>query len=399
MLRLKDRIAQETVHFYCVQHRADLDEVREYVSRCTGRPTTLLGIDTESTGLNCYARDWKLRLLQIGDLYTAYVIPARYREFITWLVAQDVKWVGHNGAHDVRCIDAHLGHDTGLVIPYETYIPAMHADSRNQMEGGVGHGLKELACQHVSKSAGKWEAALKVAFKRINIEIPGSVYRSGPNKGKIKTRPALMTEGWSLIADTDPAYVAYAAADPILTRRLWRYYAQKGIDAKQYTFDHAVTLAVDRLQRRAIKLDVPYTQRLDNAYTKAAELLELHAAKAGIKSVYSGAQVAAAFEARGVKFTERTPTGKVKTSDDVIRTLLDDLRTEVRNLAQCVLPAKQLHKRQTAYTQAMLREVDVDGRIHPSINAMAARTFRMSVSNPPLQQLPIKNREDDIASA
>jgi DNA polymerase I len=54
-----------------------------------------------------------------------------------------------------------------------------------------------------------------------------------------------------------------------------------------------------------------------------------------------------------------------------------------------------LLKRKASYTESMLEEADSDGRIHPSFNTLGARTARMSVSNPPLQQLPTKDREED----
>jgi len=67
----------------------------------------------------------------------------------------------------------------------------------------------------------------------------------------------------------------------------------------------------------------------------------------------------------------------------------------VRDFVRAVLLAKQLEKRKAAYTDHMLLEMDEQGRVHPAINALAARTSRMSVSGPPLQQLPTKNREDE----
>ncbi|HEY6020269.1 MAG TPA: hypothetical protein VIY48_10305, partial [Candidatus Paceibacterota bacterium] len=137
---------------------------------------------------------------------------------------QDVNWIGHNGPHDIRCIDEHLGYETGVVCKGETYIPSHHADSRNRKEGGIGHELKELAVSVVDRDAGRWEVELKKVFKTIEIPIPGEVYKSGPRKGTPKSRKAKLAEGWGLIDPSHPAYIAYAAADPILTYRVWRHY-------------------------------------------------------------------------------------------------------------------------------------------------------------------------------
>jgi DNA polymerase-1 len=67
----------------------------------------------------------------------------------------------------------------------------------------------------------------------------------------------------------------------------------------------------------------------------------------------------------------------------------------VSDFIHTVLGAKQVLKRRENYTEAFLREMDSFGRVHPSINTLAARTTRMSVSNPPLQQLPTKDREEE----
>src|SRR5690606_13615569 len=40
------------------------------------------------------------------------------------------------------------------------------------------------------------------------------------------------------------------------------------------------------------------------------------------------------------------------------------------------------------YAEAFLSGLDAEGRIHPRINSLQARTARMSIGSPPLQQLP-----------
>ena len=51
-------------------------------------------------------------------------------------------------------------------------------------------------------------------------------------------------------------------------------------------------------------------------------------------------------------------------------------------------PGKRASKWGESYAQAFLDLRDEDDRIHPFIKSLAARTARMSVSTPPLQQLP-----------
>lgn len=378
-----------------MRHRSDLNEVAEFV-----RSRQALGIDTESTGLNPYVPGWELRTTQVGDDINSFVVPAwpKYREFLAWLMRRDIKWIGHNGPHDIRCIDQHLGYETNVVCAGETYIPAHHMDARNQLEGGTGHGLKELATAYVCRTAGKWEAELKRVFKTIEIEMPGQVYKSGKRKGQTRVRKARLDEGWALISPIHPAYIAYAAADPILTYRLWQYlqpWVREFHDL--YTFDHSVQIAGDRLTRRAMLLDVDYTTRVGNAFTRKAQAMMDVALSYGCENIHSGTKVAVTLINLGAQLTDRTPTGAFKTDDAVLRKLLArNPQGDIADFIRSVLVAKQLLKRRAAYTDAMLREMDANNRIHPSINTIGARTTRMSVSRPALQQLPTRDRDDEI---
>lgn len=396
MLRFRDTIAGDSIQFMYVENRKDLAEVAAFV-----RHANALGLDTESTGLNPKRRDWQLRTVQIGDEYRSYVIPSPFKKFIAWVTRQEVNWIGHNGPHDARSIDSFLGYESGIQFKGETFIVSHHADSRNKQEGGTGHGLKDLAEAFIDPNAGKWERELKKVFKTIEIPIPGEVYKSGPRKGQQKVRKAKLSEGWALVDPKHPAYIAYAASDPILTVRTWRYYQpvlRSFYDL--YRFDLRVQQACDKLNRRAMQLDVPYTQRLSDQFERKAGDAEDTAAQFNCANVQSGQQVAATLTALGVELTERTNTGQFVTDARVLRSVLastDD--PAVKEFLRAVLIAKQLSKRRESYTEQMLREMDEDGCIHPSINILGARTARMSVSNPPLQQLPTKDREDEFGDS
>lgn len=394
MKTVHDSLAGEKISFHYASTRDDWRAVLAWARKHRG---STLAMDTESTGINCYKPGWQLRTFQFGNGRRSFVIPARAHHLIRLIFTDcDIQWIGHNGPHDVRSLDVFLGFETGIVCPWETYIPAHHADSRKQDEGGTGHGLKELAIAKIDPNAGKWEVALKRKFKTIKIPIPGEVYKSGPRKGTPKFRNAKLSEGWSLIDPEDPAYLAYAGADPILTYRLWQHYRSVLREFRQlYEFDHAVQLACDRLQRRAIKLDTVYTARYRTALETKAEELSARAAEMGCANIYSGAKVAQTLLSLGASLKERTPTGAYKTDDKVMKWQLENGSEAVQNFVRTVLTAKRLTKRADAYADAMLREMDANGRVHPSINSLAARTARMSISGPALQQLPTKENDEE----
>jgi len=394
MLRLNDTIARDPIRFYYAETVADCQRMYDHFIK-----RKMWALDTESTGLNVFRSEWRLRTFQFGNSRTSFVIPAEFDWYIHKIITYPrMFWVAHNGPHDIRSLDAFLGVRTGVVCNGETHIPSHHLDSRNRREGGIGHGLKDLAIALVDRDSGKWETALKAEFKNLTIEIPGEVYKSGPRKGQQKVRKARYSEGWALINPTNPAYIAYAASDPVLTARVWKK-LKPTVDtfSKLYDRDHRLQQACDELTRRAMPLDVQYTRRLDAAYQTHAERMQAKATSFGCHNINSGMQIATTLVGLGAPLTALTPTGDPCTDNKILRKIMDSTKNpNVKEFIHCVLSAKQVMKRRASYTQHFLSEMDANGRVHPSINILGARTARMSVSNPPLQQLPTKDREDDI---
>lgn len=395
MITVRDTLAGDKIRLHIVESSSDLSTVRDLI-----RDHEWLGFDTESSGVNCYRPGWRLRTAQWGTKWDSYVVPAHYRKFIGWAFRQPCRLIGHNGPHDIRSIDVHLGYNTGKICDGETGIPSKLYDPRGKQDGGTGHGLKELACAYVDSTADRWERALKLAFKSIEIPIMGEVYKSGPRKGTQKFRKARLSEGYDLIDLYDPAYFTYAASDPLLTIRVWEHFQpvvreQLG----RYRFEKRLQLACDKLQRRAMLADVPYTMDLSAAYAKKVRVTQRKIRKEfNVDNVNSTVQIADCLEALGVKLTKRTKGGAWQVSAEVLRALLkqDSTPWRAKRFINLVLVTKQVAKRRAAYTEAMLREMDADGRVHPSINHDAARTTRMSVSNPALQQLPVKDHESEL---
>lgn len=387
MIRIEDEIQNETITFNFVENKQDAQEAFSFAAS-----KDVLGFDTESTGLNCFHPEWKLRTFQFSDAYTSYVIPASRRKLIYRLIyLDDVKWIGFNGPHDIRCIDQFFGYKTGMQCAFEVYIMSHHFDPRKFDDGGIGYGLKDRCTALVDPESGKWEVALKQSFKMIMIPMPGEVYKSGPRRGMPKMRKALISEGWKLQDIRHPAYIAYAAADPILTYRL-----KEAVDNKDkslykslYKRDKKIDDICDTLNRRGLRVDTGYTIRYRTALFRRAAKYETKAVAYGCLNIYSGEQVTSTLQSLGAKLTERTRTGKWKSDDGVMKHQAETGNKRVQDFARCILTAKRLSKRAEVYADGMLRELGTDGRVHPSINSLAARTGRMSAGI--FQQLPTKD--------
>ena len=387
-----DTLGHDPIVFHYCDKPQDAKVLRTFLRR-----NHLLGLDTESTGLNCYRPDWKLRAVQVGNADTAFIIPAWQVTLIELIVAYTGRWVMHNAPHDIRCIDRHLGYDTGMRCSRETHILSHYRDSRNKEEGGIGHGLKELAVCLVSPDAGKWEKELNVEFKKIRVPVKGEFYKSGQKRGQQKTRIITLAEGWGLIDPTNPAYIKYAGADPVLTFRLWPILFPYLTNTELYQRDLRLQRYMDVLYRRAMLIDVAYTEDLDQQYAKEHAVYAAKAKAYGCANVESGAQIANVLVNLGATLTDKTKKGAWQTTSAVLRALAARSGGKVADFIHVVLTAKQLSKRRAAYTQNFLLERDVNDRVHPSVNILGARTARMSVSNPALQQLPTKDNSDDLA--
>src|SRR5690606_27954807 len=160
-------------------------------------------------------------------------------------------------------------------------------------------------------------------------------------------------------------------------------------------FEHHLQSLLAIMQRRGMLLDVPYIHRLTDELAAEAERYRGVAKRYGVENVNSTRQVAEALAGMGEALTERTDSGAVKVDKAVLLPLADldngwnTIGARTANpLADAVLRAKRADKWQTSYAGAFLDLRDSGDRLHASIGGLQARTARMSVSRPPLQQLP-----------
>jgi len=338
-----------------------------------------VAVDTETTGLDIYNAGASLRLLQVGSANEAVVLPIeRMGEHARMQVgnmlaahAERFPLVFHNATFDRLFMDAHG------VLPLEALSPEQWEDTRilshlvdprPKQEGGYGHGLKELSDLFVDPDAsGEGQAVLKELFRE-----------SGWTKNN----------GWALIDLDHPDYVRYAGLDVILTVRLLPVLARLIADmdlGNLYLFERQVADLCARMERRGLRVDTEYVETDLLPWLEEQE--EIGVAEAlgwGVENVNSTAQVAEALTGLGWEPAEFTATGKPK----VDKAVMTALAAEGNPIAAAVMKAKQAGKRITSYAEPLLSDVDAAGRVHPKINALQARTARMSVARPPLQQLP-----------
>lgn len=344
------------------------------------RGDKVLGLDSETTGLDLFSPGFEVRLVQFGNREEAWVLRVdRFRNAIVRALRQRRHFTAHNATFDLLVIDRHLGVRLEDLGPrtFDTRIMAHLLDPRQTHEGGAGLSLKPLSAIYVDADAPDTSADLTAVFRSMGLT---------------------KETGWAAIPIDHETFVRYAGLDPILARRLFDELAElvRGVELTGLsTFEHHLSLLLAVMQRRGILLDVPYVEQLAADLSAEASEFEGVAARYGVANVNSTDQVAAALLAMGETLYEKTPSGKWKVDKEVLLPLADlDAdwnRIEARRpnpLAEAVLRSKRAGKWGETYAEAFLDLRDADDRLHASIGGLQARTARMSISRPPLQQLP-----------
>lgn len=376
MLTFNYTLAGDNVVIHFPENRDDLAGFHDFLAK----GDTVLGFDTETTDLNIYSRGHNIRLAQFGNRDEAWVLRtdmfgAEARDAL----GQDRYFTAHNAPFDWLVVDRHLGVKLEDLGPrtFDTRILAHLLDPRSEQEGGTGLGLKPLSAIYVDEHAPDTQAGLNEVFR--------------------KEYKATKDTGWAIIDIDHPVYVLYAGLDAILARRLFDELKDivKGAGLSHLsTFEHHLAVLLAVMQRKGVLVDVEYTEQLRDRLAEEAELFRKVAARYGVANVNSTKQVADSLVAMGETLTERTKTG-FKVDKEVLMPLADVDRDwnligarDANPLANAVLRAKRAEKWSSSYADAFLTLRDDNDRLHPFIGGLQARTARMSISKPPLQQLP-----------
>lgn len=358
----------------------DLDIFSEWLLAVQNQP---IAVDVEATGLDVFSPEFRLLSVQFGIRDEAYVIPCYQHEKVQDTIRKALlrasKPVFHNASYDLLALLPRLG------FPAEkrwdnledTRTLAHLIDPRSKQEGGTGHALKDLATVWVDSNAPDSQTELMQRFRDL-----------GGNK----------TTGWTLISPDDPILVKYAGLDTILTRRIFDVLdvmvSELGLDHLR-KFEYRLAECIRSMQVTGLRIDVDYTTRLHSKLQLEAQEFEAIAASYGVENINSTAQVSKAIVEMGETLTEKTDGGALKVDRAVLLPLADLdnnwNRLEQRSpnpLVDAILRAKRADKWSASYTGAFLDLKDSKDRLHPWVNSLQARTARMSVSRPPLQQLP-----------
>ncbi|MEO6089264.1 MAG: DNA polymerase [Umezawaea sp.] len=383
-------MAGDEVRVNVVESRDDLSTFSLWLQHNEQRT---IGFDTETTGLDMFSPSFRLRTAQFGHETEAFVIPVdrlgvpsdqcgAAREVVSSALRHLPRLTVHNLTFDalVSTQELDVVLDDLWSRSTDTAILTHLLDPRGPEDGGTGLGLKGNSARYVDPDAPDTATGLYSAFREI---------------GHTKAT------GWAAIPLDHPLYTLYAGLDVILGARLHAVLSAE-VEARGFArlaeFEHAVALVCAKIEARGFRVDPDYLTELRATLRAEAEQWSSVAHMFGVTSVNAPAQVSSALLGMGEELTEVTKTGALKVDKEVLLHLADlDRDWQPRGtrdpnpLAEAVLRAKRASKWGTSYVDAMLNGRDAEDRIHPSIASLKARTARMSISRPPLQQLPSKD--------
>lgn len=318
-----------------------------------------LGVDTETTGINL-GKD-KIRLFQVGDLAKGWAVPWEdWRGLVKDLLkTYDRPLVLHNAAFDLAMLKK-----SEIVLREELVDDTMVMAHLVNPVGRIG--LKPLAAKLVGAEA------------MLGKDNLSDTFHSGG-------------WDWATIPIDHPDYWIYSVLDTSLTvgvaEALWPDVRDK------YRRVYEVEMGAIHVLRDAriagLCVDMDYTH-----LTRAQLLNEMERVRRDIPvSPSKDREVRAMFEQLGVErgygptlgswWPFRTETGEVSVDKDALTyfeshfpDLIPPLRTWRTN-----------NKLVTSYMDNIIKN-NASGKVHCNVQPLAARTGRMSITDPALQTLP-----------
>lgn len=371
MIQHRLAVSGEPVEINVVENEEDLEQFTEFIRSNRG----LLGLDSETTGLDIYNDGYRCRLVQFGTDREAWVVPVelgpRYVQQVRWALDTVEKFVLHNASFDLQVFERCFDYPMVDLWPRvtDTQILSHLVDPRGKKEGGVGHSLEELTRRYI-------DADIADNVKTLMADLAAAH----------KTTKANV---WKKVPLTDPHYQIYSGMDPILAFRL---YTKVGpliptTSTKLIRYEHRVAEICTRMEQTGFLLDVGYTRQLSDELRLQENLAKETIQKFGDISPNSTEQVAEVLETLGVKILGRTTTGKRQVNDELLSEVAKG-DGEAAQFAAAVIEAKKAGKWRRTWVDKFLATKDGQNRCHASINPLQARTGRMSITGIPAQTLP-----------
>jgi DNA polymerase-1 len=385
-----------TVEDTDIHYVGEEDDPAEFLSWIS-RPHAAVGFDVETGGpdpLNPFVPGFEVRLVAFATSRTAWVLHPGHREAIVEGLLAEQVFVAHNAAFDTLAVRRYFGVvpvdvvDT-LLLALMVFPPASEDDEEDEgLAADDRHKLKPLSLQTGSSALHDADEELHRWFAELELRP-----RGGDQSDAVR---AWEGRCYATAPVQDPRYWVYNGLDAAFCLRVLRWLLARweGEDGDI----RALTVNESRLGSmltgvtwRGLRVDRPALGALFRAAVDAQHDLLPAFAELGAANPASAQQVSAALLELGVEKPVMSEAGLVSTDKvkGLPRLLEADQPDEVRRLAE-LLVAFRDHGKLRSKTREIsaLVQATGDGRVHPQLNALKARTGRMSIARPALQNLP-----------
>jgi len=349
-----------------------IDQVSQFWEWLTTPGRRMVAADTETTGLDWWNPRFKVRMMQFGDVTGGWAIPfegwpALVAGALDWCSQHRVPIVWHNVGYDGLALRSQ-GIELDWSIVEDTFAWAAvsgYADQNRQ--------LKNLGMQEFGPWYGAGQRVLHEGMKNGGWD-------------------------WSTVPMGWKPYPLYGVVDTCGTAALWEVYEAQG-RRKRWANDHALEMASVRITNemswRGLPVDGAYLYESIEDFTGREAEVRARLTALGITNPHQGGQLELVLTNDGVKLPGKTDKGKTKLDGEVLAQI-------DHPAARDVLAFRGLYKTRTSYLEAMFNASGGQlgrGIIHPGIKPVEARTGRMSIENPPLQQLPSADEDPTVRRA
>jgi len=324
-----------------------------------------LAVDTETTGLALNNGD-HVRLVQVGWTDGAWSIPwHNYRGLFEEVVRRFTgRYVTHNAKFDWTALA-----NEGPEVTLPRYRVDDTAIMSHLLEPNLSRALKPQAARHVDAAAAGASRLLDAAMNAAGWS-------------------------WGTVPWWFEPYWQYGALDTVLTAFLDEHHrplVQAECPAA-YDLELAVQWVIMDMERRGVHVDRALANQTFGRFQGEAAEIEMKAKAEFGCSTGSIQQLVRRFQEDGVELWQRTEKGAFQLTAEVLRGI-------DHPLAPMVLRRRGLLKLASTYLSHFAEDADADDLLHPSINTLGARTGRMSMDTPNLQNLPRRSESNPDVNA
>ncbi len=330
------------------------------MKRWLGERRDVMGLDTETSGLDPWEPGAKLRLVQIGDHREGWAVPwERWGgAAIECMNAWQGRFTLHNASFDAKWLKVHADWEMPWDRTDDTMIMAQIEDPSGPAD------LKTLSTRYVDPMSAAGQKELKAAMKAHGWT-------------------------WATIPVDFPAYYLYSALDPVLAAHLWSHYRTDLSFPHAYDLEMSVRRVCTDMEMTGMRVDLEYSQKRFDELKLEVEKSKAWALENWGIPIGSNPKLSAFFQDElGAKFEVFSKTsGNPSVDKNQMELFLHDDNPTVRQVAKFINRVRNADKMSNSYFKNFLT-MHNDGVVHPSVKTMGARTGRMSVTSPALQTIP-----------